>query len=399
MLARLLNISFLIFLVIILAWLLTYVDNRQILLTSQPISSDKGQNGLHKFRSWIDKAGYESASLTTSYQTLQQDDNRHLLFATLPAALPTSQQELEYLQTWVASGNTLVLMLALDDKPHWHNQQNRFTVENYLNSFRLSLIQLDTPQTADKEETKQGVLIAQLPSRLTYQVKRVESNSDQQSHTWQLLGKESVNSALILLRDQTSLSPAAWLSQYGKGQIFIFTHSNLFSNGQIAKADNLTLAKNILRHSLPGKAIIYFDDVHHIITPTRNSANVLMHPLLLLAGGVLVYSLLIRLLRRVETNKAKTAMSLQKFIRDTSIHDAHTLSDREVAVKYAAHFFNAIRATYGLTMNSQPTWDILKSRNKHTRLVTKAERTYQRVLAAKKFNLHKFIDRLEKLRI
>lgn len=398
MLTRLLNLLFLLFLAVMFVWLLTYVDIRQLLLTSQPTSDDKGQHGLHKLKDWIGKAGYTSTSLTTGYQTLQQNTNQHILFVTLPAALPASQQELEYLQTWVATGNTVVLMLALDDKPHWHNQQNRFTIENYLTSFRLSLVQLDKPQTTDKQDIQQGVLITQLPSRLTEQVKRVESHSNQQSHTWQLMGNESVNSALILLRDQTSLSPVAWLSVYGKGRLFIFTHSNLFSNGQIAKADNLALMKNILHFSVPGKAIIYFDDVHHIITPARNSTATLMHPLLLLAAGMLVYSLLSVLLRRVEHHKAKLPVALQKFVRDISIHDARTLSDSEVALKYTAHFFDAKRAGYGLAMNGQPVWDILKSKNKNIRLVTGVERTYQRALAGKRFNLHKFIDRLEKLR-
>lgn len=398
MLTRLLNLLFLLLLAVIFVWLLTYIDTRQILLTSQPTSYDKGQSGLHKLKDWIDKTGYESTSLTTSYQTLPYNTSQHILFVTLPATLPASQQELEHLQAWVATGNTLILMLALDDKPHWHNQQNRFTIENYLNSFRLSLVQLDKPQTTDKQDIQQGVLITQIPSRLTDKVKRVESNSNQQSHTWQLLGKESENSALILLRDQTSLSPVAWLSGYGKGHLFIFTHSNLFSNGQIAKADNLTFIKNMLNFSLPGKAIIYFDDVHHIMTPARNNADTLMHPLLLLAAGMLVYSLLSWLLRREQNNTGKLPVTLQRFVRDISIHDARTLSDSEVALKYTAHFFNAKRARYGLAMNSQPIWDILKSKNKNIRLVNKVERTYQRALAGKKFNLHKFIDRLEKLR-
>ena len=41
------------------------------------------------------------------------------MFTTLPHALPVRPQEATQLDAWVARGNTVVVMAALDDTPLW----------------------------------------------------------------------------------------------------------------------------------------------------------------------------------------------------------------------------------------------------------------------------------------
>jgi hypothetical protein len=385
----------------IFAWLLVSIDNREVFITSQPVSQDKGAHGIYKLARWTEKSGIATKSLTNSYQELASSAETfnpgNLIYISLPSALPANQAELIQLRQWIEIGNTAILMLALDDKPHWHNQLNEFTVEKVLSSLDLKLEQLVKQESVSASNTDNGKLITRLPVNLTQNVNIVQSNSAPMLHTWQLLGQKTPISALILLRDAATQSPVTWLSHLGKGKIITSTHSDIFSNAQLGKADNLTLFRNILNVTVKTNGTVYFDDVHHIVPPAAGTTIFVLVPLCILIGLVFLYSYVKKLTNRSRSPNKARSISLQQSIQNISIEDARTSPTHRIAIRYAQHCFRAIRRHHGLC-GSKPAWSLLKKHSGNKRLLYRLKKTYERANAAKHVNLNRFIERLNKLR-
>lgn len=392
-----------VFICVIFVSFLSFVDNRKLFLTSTPTSDNQGQHGLSILNKLITNAGGKTKIIHTDYQMLHTGNGlntteNNILFLSLPAAIPANQQELDALVSWVAKGNHIVAMLALDDAPHWLNKQNRFSVDAFLSAFDLQLTRLDTGIKTEEASTKQPYLITQLLHPVTNHIKQVKTGVVNQDHVWQLRSTSIPQSSLILLREKSSLSPVAWLSLFGKGKLYIFTHSDLFANANIESADNMQLAKNIIDYSLGKSASIYFDDVHHIASVTTQSSQPISHPLLLLLVGLLVYMLLLYMLNPSHKQGQKNNLSLNQFVQNKGSQLSRSLNRTEAAIKYATLFFNRARSRLDLPENSQPVWEELKQQKLNKRLLRKAQKTYQNALAVKRINLKKFIHRLEKLR-
>ena len=403
MIHRILQIGFFSFVFVIFVFFLSSVDNSKLFLTSAPTSDNKGLHGLARLYKLITNAGGKTMIIHSDYRMLrtEQETNNstdNILFLSLPAAIPANQQELDTLVSWVAKGNHIVAMLALDDAPHWSNKQNRFTIDAFLAAFDLQLTRLDTGVATEEASNKQPYLITQLLHPVTNRIKRVKTGVTSQDHVWQLSGISTPHSSLILLREEASLSPVAWLSLFGKGKVYIFTHSDLFANANIETPDNMQLAKNIIDYSLGKTANIYFDDVHHIASVSTNSIQPSLHLQLLLLAGLLVYMLLYHILNRRLKQGSINNSSLNLFVRHNGLQLSRSLGRTEAAIRYATIFFNRARNRLDLPANSQPLWDELKQQKLNKRLLRKSQKTYQNALSLKRINLNKFIRRLEKLR-
>lgn len=404
MIFRFVSGLFLTFLFVMLIWLLSYVDNRSLFLTSNPTSHDTGPLGLSQLRQRISKEGIQTASIDSRYQALHggKETDNNLLILTLPAAIPARQEELESLAAWVAAGNHLLIMLALDDQPHWLNKQNKFSIDHFLSVLNLQLIQLGDGATVEDKPTKPSLMFSQLTHPVTRHIQEIQGSVVTQMHVWQLRGLAIPQSTLIMLREKQTLSPVAWLSLFGKGKVYVFTHSDLFANANIDKADNRMLLKNLLDYSLGDSAnkspVIYFDDIHHAGSFIPRSVHPLLHPFFILLFGMLCYRLVIYVIQRMRQQKTRNRDTLEQWICKLGITRARTDSSNEAALSYARYFFNSVRARLALPENSQPAWDSLKKQNVNSRLLHKAEQLYQQALLTKRINLDKFVDHLEKLR-
>jgi len=400
---RIIHIVFFLFLLALFGLFLSYTDNRKLFLTSTPTSTDQGQHGLALLNQLISQASGKIEVIRSDYHMLNENQvstntQNNLLFLSLPTAIPANPQELASLTTWVANGNHVVAMLALDNAPHWLNKQNRHTIDAFLAAFKLQLTRLDTGHDAETQTTAPAHLISQLKHPVTKGVKQVKSNVLKQDHVWQLRGESAAHSALILLREPSSLSPVAWLTSFGKGNLFLFTQSGLFSNANITNPDNLLLANNIIDYALGQSASIYFDDVHHIVSITNHSPSPYTQPAWVLLVGTLIYALLLYLLNNVERRGTKSRPTLTQFISNNAAQLSRTFPKSEAAVRYANLFFNDARTRLDLPANNQPIWEDLQRQKVHKRLLRKACKTYQLALMSKRINLNKFIHRLDKLR-
>lgn len=403
MIRRLIHSVFFLFLLALFGLFLSFTDNRKLFLTSTPTSTDQGQHGLAQLSRVITQAGGKIEVIRSDYHMLNEhqastNTRNNLLFLSLPAAIPANPQELASLANWVADGNHIVAMLALDDAPHWLNKQNRYTIDAFLKAFQLQLTRLDTGHEAETQTSAPAHLRSKLKHPVTNGVMQVKSNVLRQNHVWQLRGESAAHSALILLREPNSLSPVAWLTSYGKGNLFLFTQSGLFSNANITNPDNLLLANNIIDYTLGKSASIYFDNVHHIVSVANYSPSPYTHPVWLLLVGIAIYALLLYLLNSVERRGTKNRPTLIQFVSNNAAQLSRTLSRSEAGIRYANLFFNAARSRLDLPANNQPVWEDLEQQKVNKRLLRKARKTYQLAIMAKRINLNKFIHRLDKLR-
>ena len=404
---RILTGLFYSFLTVMLFWFLGYTDNRHLFLSSNPTSNDQGQHGFSQLREHIEQEGVNTKDIDSSYSlTLGEqsavNNHNNLLFLSLPTTVPASQQELRKLADWVAKGNHLVAMLALDDQPHWLNKQNKFTIDSFLTTFELQLTRLDTGTPGEEDPATPSTLFSQLSHPVTYKVRQVQSGVVTQNHVWQLRGDSTPKSALILLREKQTLSPVAWLSLFGKGKIYVMTHSDLFSNANIGQTDNLQLAKNIINFSLGGSqanpSTVYFDDIHHATNMMPPLSNPIVHPFLILIIGMLSYGLLVFIVQNFPEKRKEKRIALTQWISNDGIQLGKMNSDNEIALGYAGHIFNHVRAKLNLPENFQPVWDNIRKQNVNTRVLQRVEKYYQRALQSKKINLDRFVLQLEKLR-
>ena len=398
MIPRLVHIVFFVFFLGVFVSLLSHVDNRKLFLTSTPTSEDQGQHGLSNLNWLITNAGLKTSVIRSNYQTLDDHAENNILFLSLPAAIPASRAELESLARWVSRGNHIVASLALDDAPHWMNKQNRFSIETFLSTFDLQLTRLDTGKEDTTESTKQPYLVTQLLHPVTRHIKRIKTSETSQGHVWQLRGVATPRSSLILLREASSLSPVAWLSLFGKGKLYIFTHSDLFANANIGTSDNMQLAKNIIDYSLGTPASIYFDDSHHVTSVNTHGMGPFFHPQLLMLAGILIYILLIFILNRSQQQTQSTRLSLNQLIHDRGKQLSRSLSRSDAAIRYADFFFKHVRRRLDLPPNKQPVWAELSRQKLNKRHLARSQQAYQNATSDKKINLHRFIRRLEKLR-
>jgi hypothetical protein len=89
-----------------------------------PLSTESGSSGYLGMWRWLRTEGVSVMSLRERYALLLAPGTTpapsgNVLFTTMPHALPVRVSELASLDDWIRRGNTLVLMVALDDTPMW----------------------------------------------------------------------------------------------------------------------------------------------------------------------------------------------------------------------------------------------------------------------------------------
>ena len=130
---------------------------------SLPTSTEGSDNGLLGVVNWLRAEGVTSVSLRERFGTLARrqdlEPTGNLMIVTLPAATNFRGDELIALDRWVRSGNTLLVLAALLDRPSW--AQYPLMMKNdlqLLTGLRLVSVtqQADHPQAAASERTGGG---------------------------------------------------------------------------------------------------------------------------------------------------------------------------------------------------------------------------------------------------
>jgi hypothetical protein len=235
---------------------------------SRPTSADAGPHGLLGVWRWLEHAGVPAQSLRTRYTDLPVDDEGgSLLVAALPQDRAARGDEITHLLDWVSSGNTLLLLVALDDTPEWSKSASGPTLFATLERLTGIGFETVTDPAGDpvmlgsaSEEMEIGFEAGDLTHPLTDGVARVVAVTDGLTSIWQPAGEADAGS--VLLRTPGTGAPAGWVSSRGRGHVILLASGSLFSNGALGEADNARLFANLVRWHVARGGRVIFDDLH-----------------------------------------------------------------------------------------------------------------------------------------
>jgi hypothetical protein len=329
-----------------------------------PTTADRGSRGLQGLQSWIKSSGIRVRSLRSRYDRLPADaglpERGNLMILTLPQTLPARELETDALKDWVERGNS-VLVLDGSIEVLAQPEPRRWQPSGVLAALGFSLEFADTE--GDQEDDSGDPAAAQLqldkdgrPSprglipRGRHPVLQGMREVQVRTHSLYplaLTSKEKFRTALVLLEDPLTRSPALWRVRIGEGTGWISGYADLFGNTALGGGDNARLLANIVASSLGPDGRVIFDDMHQGLTevydPNAFFGDARLHATLwFMVGFWLVYVVgrsnrIAPLIQRPELPRAVD------FVRAVGGLFARRLSGHEVALGLLRHFFAELR--------------------------------------------------------
>ena len=221
---------------------------------SRPTSVEPGPNGYRALRDWLHESGVNAVSHRHGWDALKDYGNGNLLIVTLPLQTRMREDEAGAMLPWVAEGNTLLLMAALNDTPDWSLAAPGCaplkTIWNRSPLLRFEAAKAQDGQALEAgvlgEETRLDLAVVQAHP-LAEGVDGLVGVTDAPASVWQ------VDAAPDEVRLRVAIATphgtdAIWHVPFGRGDIFVSALGSLFTNRVIAQADNATLFANLVRH-------------------------------------------------------------------------------------------------------------------------------------------------------
>jgi hypothetical protein len=294
---------------------------------TKPLSTEAGRNGYLALWNWLEREHVKVVSLRNRYTALLDDaslaESGNVLIVTMPFRAPLRSSEVQPFDEWIARGNTVLLLAALDDSPEWLTIANQADFQNEL--AELTALRFTTPravvrdraaqrrtgnnaaddaddadedseleaETGEKPRIPPSAAAAARSRRapiaarteieleraadhpLLQDVESLRGYSDEVSEIWVL--RDRVRSKLILrlAKESSTGVDAFWQVPRGRGQLFLSASGSLLANRSIGEGDARKLVRNLLRYHLgPGGAVI-FDDMHQGLSSLYDPAALL----------------------------------------------------------------------------------------------------------------------------
>ena len=241
----------------------------QPLVAAVPLSTDKGPDGYWALWRWLDEERIPKASLRLQYDRLSgllERPTGNLLLVTMPQRVATRTAEAAALEQWVARGNTLLIVAALEDDPAW-----AITTADPLMMERLQRITgLEFTARRDRKSAVQalaagGIDVHPLGDFPLLRNVRHLATLTYLSRSW-TTSTVAGRLPLELAARSDDGDPVVWLERRGAGQIILCAVASPFSNAGVLRDDNAQLLANIVAWSRgPGGAVV-FDDAHQGLT-------------------------------------------------------------------------------------------------------------------------------------
>lgn len=234
-----------------------------------PLSTDSRPDGYLAVWQWLARERIPRVSLRLRYDrmgSLLARPSGNVLLVTMPQRVMPREAELKALENWVARGNTLLIVAALDDRPWWAIGTSDALMPQRLR--RLTGLHFSLP--AGTGSLVAGSAVGKLEIRpngkfpLLTAVRRLETAS-YLSRPWRA-GSVDERLPLALASRSDHGGPVIWAERSGAGQVVLCAVATLFSNAGVLRADNAQLLANIIAWSRgPGGAVV-FDDAHQGLT-------------------------------------------------------------------------------------------------------------------------------------
>jgi len=331
---------------------------------SMPTTVDRGSRGLHGLNAWIESSGLRAKSLRERYDRLPEDAGvparGNLLILTLPQAVPARQRETDALRDWVARGNGV---LVLDGSIESLAQpQPRGLPSGVLSALGFTLEFADAEgEQADQSRDdarmrpdKDGrpPLHALIPWGVHPVLQDVEEVQVRVLSLYPLAlkSKEKFRTALVLLEDDLTGSPALWQVRIGTGTGWISGYPDLFGNAALGEGDNARLLANIVAGSVGPDGWVIFDDMHQGLTeiydPKAFFGDARLHATLWFIVAFWLIYVVGRSNRLAPLTRAPELPRAADFVRAVGGLFARRLDSREVAQGLLRHFFAELRGAH-----------------------------------------------------
>jgi len=234
----------------------------------RPLASEAGPEGYLAVWRWLQGQRVQAVSLRQRYDRLPSllaQPRGNVLLLSLPQSVPARRSEIAALERWVANGNTVLVLAALDDMPLWALGTDPLFLERLKRITGLAFKRQSTPKRVrDVRPGRSVELHPRGPHPLLAGVSLVKVHSALPAPDWQVDTSDGL--PLELASRSGDAAPALWLQRRGAGQLLLCAVASPFSNAAVGLADNARLLANLIAWSLgPGGAVV-FDDAHQGLT-------------------------------------------------------------------------------------------------------------------------------------
>jgi len=362
-----------------LFWILLFPKPQSGSTAPHPLTTGSDSEGYFAAARWLTTAGVPTVTLHQRFSQLSGKAvtpyaTGNLLVITLPFELGLHQEEFTELDQWVARGNTVLVLAALDDTPLWSAVSDNF-LPDLQKIIAIQFTSKQQPNTDPLTKAQAGLKAALTPAGRAIElhpsgrigllagVTHLATLSPLPSMQWQASAMDT-EPVLELARRTDSADPVLWLKSAGKGAFIVSAYASLFNNQVIGKADNGRLLANIVAWSLrPGGRVI-FDDAHQGAVDEYDAAKFFGDPRLHHTLGWLVllwlaWVVAAQPLRAAAPNTA--GIDESAMLRTTAGFFASVLRPVTSAQWLLDEFFDRLRRRHGLAHGAEPPWDWLAS--------------------------------------
>ena len=250
---------------------------------SWPTSVDRGPNGYAALHDWLDAADIPVESLRTVIDelSLATQSGRRLMITTMPHRTPMTPKERRRLRAWVAEGNTLLAMAALNDSPDWIARVDTSTFLDDVSS--LAHVRFEPVFDGSGDQVQVGaagretaiVFRGVNAHPLNADGDTFEGVSDDVTTIWQA-ARDPLRLRLPVATE-AQFGPNAILHlPSGQGEVFVVALGSMLTTRAIGRADNRHFIASLVRHHAGGGVI--FDDYHHGLTAVYDAAALFRDP-------------------------------------------------------------------------------------------------------------------------
>ena len=422
---------------------------------TRPLSTEKGPNGYLGLMRWLQAEGVQPVSLRERYGRLRELTDKvsptgNLLISTTPHLHPPRDSEIAPLRSWIAAGNTLLVVAGLSDTPDWSMGEgiDRQFMQHMKSMTGLTFTQVGAPDGTSlaeapdaapqqgenraapveeqSEETaaerrRRAIKAAQdavaalqkLQEPLTFRmvpngphpllagVQSVQALSEYPTSQWRA-ESDSAELILELAQNGTSQEPVLWLLNFGQGQIIVSAYGSIFANKLLGEADNARLLANIVEWTRAPSGQVIVDDTHQGLVAFYDAEAFfgdrrLHASLYWLIALWLVFVLGPQRLRAAGSNWHP--VDITSFVRASGGFLARALQPAAAGQRMLENFFNDLRRTLGLPANGAPVWDWIGARGAvPAQEVAQLRELHGAVLRGKRVNLAKLQNLLVRVR-
>jgi len=391
---------------------------------SRPTSEDQGVLGLKSLHTWLRQSNVPTYRLRRRYGDLGKlpglKRSGNLMIISLPQVNPVRDEELHQLRKWVARGNNLLLLTAASDAQLLEpDSPYQFYTNDLLHEFGFRLHY----KPLEKDEVEKNKSLANLgdmaknrdkdkvvdlrplgTNPLTAGINKVSVKTRQFfAPVYRLTAAPYNRASMALLKDKRGNDAAFWEIRHRHSRIWVSRFAFLFSNSQLAEADNARLAANIVSASLSRGGRVIFDDMHQGSTELYDEqafyADSRLHASAWFVFAFWLLYVVGHTNRIAPLMQRKAPAKVSDFVHAMANLFARRLSRVASAKLLFSHFFDWIRLRYSLPTNGQPVWQLLERTeriDKHD--LIKLKQNFLDVQNNKKVDLMKLVNRMQKIR-